>query len=129
MEKIDKFVRKRNELAERYEAQLENLPLVTPKLEKGNYSSWHLYVIRVDLNEVKLSYKSLFEALREEEIGVNLHYLPVHLQPYYKKMGFKEGDFPNAELHASSSISIPIYPEMTVKQQDYVIKTLDKILK
>ena len=71
----------------------------------------------------------MFEALREEEIGVNLHYLPVHLQPYYKKMGFKEGDFPNAELHASSSISIPIYPEMTVKQQDYVIKTLDKILK
>ena len=129
MEKIDKFVSKRNELAERYEGQLKNLPLVTPKLEKGNYSSWHLYVIRFDFNEVRLSYESLFKALREEGIGVNLHYLPVHLQPYYKKMGFKEGDFPNAELHACSSISIPIFPGMTVKQQDYVIKTLDKILK
>jgi len=94
-------------------------------INNENISSRHIYVIYVS-EEI---HRRVFEDLREAGIGVNLHYIPVHLQPYYQRQGFKKGDYPSAELHAKKAISLPIYPNLTFKEQDYIIDTMDKIIK
>ena len=99
------------------------------RLKDGNYSSFHLYVIRLKLDKLKKNYKTVFNELRKHKINVNLHYLPVHLHPFYKKMGFKQGDFPVSEIYAKEAISIPIYFDLTFDKQKYVAKILKKILK
>ena len=88
--------------------------LICSKQQKS-YSSFHLCVIRLK-NESKTFHKNIFENLRANQIGVQLHYLPVHLHPYYRDLGFKEGDFPEAELYANNAISIPIFPSLTKKK-------------
>jgi dTDP-4-amino-4,6-dideoxygalactose transaminase len=81
------------------------------------------------LNPVKNTRKEIFEALRKNDIGVNVHYIPVHTQSYYENIGFKKGDFPNAESYYESAISIPLFHAMTFEQQDQVIVALEKVLK
>lgn len=124
LRRLDAYVRKRNELAERYNKHLTNLPISLPETHTASYSARHLYVIRLHLQELKLTHLEIFDSLREAEIGVNLHYIPIHLQPYYSKYGFKSGDFPNAENYYKTAITLPLYPKLKNEEQDYVVKIL-----
>ena len=129
MNRLHDFVAKRNKLASRYDELLKDLPLVTPFQNDDSYSGRHLYVIRLDLSVISLSHKDVFEQLRESNIGVNLHYIPVHTQPYYKELGFEEGSFPEAEDYYKNAISIPLFHCMTEQQQSEVVNMLSLILK
>ncbi len=108
MNRLDEYVARRHEIANRYDELLAGLPLRTQV--RADYSALHLYVIRLNLDEMKKSHREVFVALRERGVGVNLHYIPVHTQPYYRAMGFAEGDFPEAERYYSEAISLPMYP-------------------
>ena len=127
--RLHDFVAKRNELAARYDELLKDLPLVVPKQIEDSYSGRHLYVIRIKLNEVTLSHKDIFTQLRENGIGVNLHYIPVHTQPYYQELGFKSGQFPESEKYYQEVISIPLFHTMAQIQQDKVVSVLEDIFK
>lgn len=128
MERLDQFVTRRHELARRYDTLLQSLPLVTPFQHSDSYSGLHLYVVRLRLDYISSSHLQVFESLREQGIGVNLHYIPVHLQPYYQKMGFKTGDFPDAEQYYAEAISLPMFQSMTDSQQDRVVAGMTKAL-
>lgn len=129
MERLDDYVSRRHALAKRYDEQLADLPVTLPWQHPDCYSSLHLYVIRLKLDQIGRTHREVFEALREQGIGVNLHYIPVHTQPYYQRMGFKAGDFPEAERYYAEAISLPLYPTMTTAQQDQVITALSKALR
>jgi UDP-4-amino-4,6-dideoxy-N-acetyl-beta-L-altrosamine transaminase len=126
--RLDEYVVRRHELARRYDELLADLPVITPWQHSDGYSGLHLYVIRLDDTQIKRSYRDVFEALREQGIGVNVHYIPVHTQPYYQQMGFKAGDFPQAESYYGSAISLPMFATMTVEQQDGVVAALRRAL-
>ena len=128
MKRLKKFVAARHKLATRYYEKLANLPITLPYQLPNTYSGLHLYVIRLNLNEITKTHKEVFDSLRENGVGVNLHYIPVHFQPYYQKMGFKQGDFPHAESYYSNAISLPMFHGMTYEQQDEVISKLTQIL-
>ncbi|GAB2579477.1 UDP-4-amino-4,6-dideoxy-N-acetyl-beta-L-altrosamine transaminase [Nitrincola alkalisediminis] len=128
MDRLMHYVARRHQIAKRYNTLLADLPLVTPWQHKDGYSAYHLYVIRLKLDQIKLSHVDVFEALRAKEIMVNLHYIPVHTQPYYEKMGFKQGDFPESEQYYAEAISIPMFPTLTDDQQDYVVDALKELL-
>lgn len=128
MSRLHDFVTKRNDLAERYDDLLKNLPIITPFQINDSYSGRHLYVIRLKLNELSLSHKEVFDKLRKNGLGVNLHYIPVHFQPYYQNLGFKQGQFPFAESYYRDAISIPLFHAMTVEQQDEVVSVLYDVL-
>ncbi len=129
MERLDEFVTLRHKRQKRYDELLKNLPVVTPYKDMDSYSALHLYPIQIQTDKVKNTRKEIFEALRKNNIGVNVHYIPVHTQPYYENIGFKKGDFPNAESYYKSAISIPLFHAMTFEQQDQVIMALEKVLK
>ncbi len=128
MEHLDNNVSSRHEIANRYNSKLVNLPITLPWQHPDSYSGFHLYVIRLILEEINLTHEEVFQALRARDIGVSLHYIPVHTHPYYEKMGFKKGQFPEAELYYSNAISLPLYPLLTKNQQDKVINDLKEIL-
>ena len=125
MQRLDEFVKRRRFLAERYNQLLQDLPLVLPWQHPDTESSWHLYVIRLKLNKISKSHRQVFEDLRQAKIGVNLHYIPVHTQPYYKQLGFKWGDFPQAEQYYREAISIPIYYGLTEENQKAIVWALN----
>lgn len=122
--RLDEFVTRRNEIAKRYDELLNDLPVKRPNLIAEAYSSWHLYPVRLRLDEINRTHREVFEALREAGIGVNLHYIPVHLQPYYRALGFEEGMFPEVESYGQDAISLPIYPTLSKQKQPYVIGSL-----
>ena len=126
--RLEEFVAARHKLAERYNEKLASLPIVLPYQLPNTYSGLHLFVIRLNLGEISKTHKQVFDELRGSGIGVNLHYIPVHLQPYYQKMGFKQGDFPHAEAYYANAISVPMFHGMTYEQQDEVISKLTQIL-
>ncbi len=128
MQRLEQFVATRHILAERYNLLLAELPVTLPYQLANTYSGLHLYVIRLKLDEISLTHKHVFDALREHGIGVNLHYIPVHTQPYYLQMGFSQGDFPEAEQYYREAISLPMFHAMTEEQQDEVVEVLTKIL-
>lgn len=128
MERLDAFVARRHELASRYDQVLEKLPVTIPWQHPASYSGLHLYVIRLQLDKIAKSHRQVFEALREQGIGVNLHYIPVPTQPYYRKMGFQAGDFPEAECYYSEAISLPMYQSLTDEQQNEVLRVLESVL-
>lgn len=128
MKRLKKFVAARHKLATRYYEKLANLPITLPYQLPNTYSGLHLYVIRLNLNEITKTHKEVFDSMRKNGVGVNLHYIPVHFQPYYQKMGFKQGDFPHAESYYSNAISLPMFHGMTYEQQDEVISKLTQIL-
>lgn len=121
--RLEEYVEQRCQRVARYNQALEHLPLTLPWQHAEGASAWHLYIIRVNVN-APISRNALFTALREADIGVNLHYIPVHLQPYYRSMGFKAGDFPRAEHYYQEAISLPLYPTLGFDDQDKVIKVL-----
>lgn len=125
--RLSEFIADRNRLAKRYDEKLADLPITLPKQTQTSASSWHLYVIQLKLDEIKLNHQQVFNALRQKDIGVNVHYIPIHLQPYYQKLGFKKGQFPNAEKYYQKAISIPLFHKMTDEQQDTVVKALKDI--
>lgn len=128
MQRLDEFVAKRHAIAKRYEELLVELPVITPWQHADGYSSLHLYVIRLRLGEIGKTHRQVFEALRTAGIGVNLHYIPVHRQPYYESLGFKVGYCPEAEKYYAEAISLPIYPGLVELQQDRVINVLRNCL-
>ena len=128
MKRLDEFVAARHAIAKIYDKKLNNMPIDLPCHLQNTYSGMHLYVIRLNLSKIKKSHKKVFKELRENGIGVNLHYIPVHIQPFYKRMGFNWGDFPEAENYYKEAISIPIFHGMNNEQQNEVIEILDKVL-
>ena len=128
MDRLDQYVLRRNQLAERYNKELASLPVTLPFQYSDAYSAFHLYVIRLKLDEISRTHWQVFTALRDKGIGVNLHYIPVHSQPYYQKLGFKKGDFPEAEAYYSEAISIPLYSVMTDKDQNEVVRSISQVL-
>lgn len=125
MQRLDHFMKKRREIAEKYNEKLKNLPLDLPPMDKN--SAWHLYVIRLT-KEAKTSRRELFDGLRAAGIGVNVHYIPIHTQPYYTELGFKKGDFPVAEEFYEQAISIPVFPLLNNEQQDYVVEKIRELI-
>jgi dTDP-4-amino-4,6-dideoxygalactose transaminase len=126
--RLDTFVTRRRELAARYDTLLAGLPLQLPARDDRAQSSWHLYVVRLRLDRIGRSHRQVFEALRAAGIGVNLHYIPVHLQPYYRALGFAAGHCPEAERYGGEAISLPLYPALSEAEQDYIATTLRELL-
>lgn len=128
LDKLEGFVARRRQLAARYTELLSDLPLSLPVAQADALSAWHLYVVRLRLDRLQRSHREIFEALREAGVGVNLHYIPVHLQPDYAQFGFSRGDFPEAERYYAEAISLPLFPGLTDEQQDYVVAQLRRLL-
>ena len=128
MQRLNEFISKRHTIAAQYDQMLSILPVVTPWQHPDSYSSYHLYIIRLKLDEIKKTHRQVYEALRAAGILVNLHYIPVYRQPYYEMMGFKLGYCAQAELFYSEVISIPMYPGFTDEQQNYVVAEIEKAI-
>ncbi|RXE55082.1 spore coat protein [Methanoculleus taiwanensis] len=126
--RLDAYITRRNALAERYNESLQDLPLELPTVLSGNRSAYHLYVVRLKQDMINKTHRQVFEDLRSQGIGVNLHYMPVHLQPYYRKLGFTEGSYPEAERHGQEAITLPLYPGLTEHDQNLVVKALQEAL-
>ena len=124
MTRLQAYITRRHEIADRYNELLADLPLTLPWQHPDSYSAYHLYIIRLQLHRVRPTHRRVFEALREKQIIVNLHYIPVHTQPYYQAMGFKVGDYPEAEQYYREAISIPMHPSLTDAQQDEVVDAI-----
>lgn len=129
LRRLDEFVAKRHVLANRYDQMLDKLPLDIPWQHPNSYSARHLYVIRLKLSEISMTHRQVFESLLAAGIGVNLHYIPIHTQPYYLGLGFKYGDFSESENYYKCAISLPIFPSLSFKEQDYVVDTLKNSLR
>jgi UDP-4-amino-4,6-dideoxy-N-acetyl-beta-L-altrosamine transaminase len=129
MQRVTQFVNARHQLAERYNKKLAELPVILPYQHEDSYSGLHLYVIRLKLSAISKTHKQVFDALRQSGIGVNVHYIPVHTQPYFQKLGFAQGDYPNAEHYYQEAISLPMFHTMTEEQQDRVVDALATVLK
>lgn len=128
LQRLDDYVLKRHELAERYNFLLRGLPVITPFENFDGYSSLHLYVIRLQLNQINKTRTEVFNELRTRGIGVNVHYIPIHTQPYYRQIGFAWGDFPVAEEYYREAISLPMFQTLTLEEQDVVVKSLTEVL-
>lgn len=123
MKRLDAFVARRHLIAKAYDQAFADLPVVTPWRNTDScYSAFHLYVIRLKLDEICRTHKEVFEALRASGVGVNLHYIPVYRQPYYYKLGFRPGYCPEAERYYAEAISLPIFPGITEDQQQWLVE-------
>jgi UDP-4-amino-4,6-dideoxy-N-acetyl-beta-L-altrosamine transaminase len=128
LDELDRFVKARHALVARYDKGLKNLPLTRPWQHPESFSAFHLYVIQVR-DDAPIDRRALFDRLRAEEILVNVHYIPIHTQPYYEALGFKRGDFPQAERYYQHAISLPLYAELSEADQDRVIAVLTEALR
>ncbi|MCD6732499.1 MAG: UDP-4-amino-4,6-dideoxy-N-acetyl-beta-L-altrosamine transaminase [Burkholderiaceae bacterium] len=126
--RLDDYVQRRHRLAARYDRLLDELPVTVPARATDAYSALHLYPIQVDVARCGRSRRQVFDALRAAGIGVNVHYIPVHTQPYYRRMGFAIGDFPHAEAYYAQAISLPMFATLTDAQQDEVVAALRRAL-
>lgn len=126
--RLDEFVARRHEIAARYDSKFRGLPLTPLEQASGTFSALHLYIVRLDLRRIRRTQVEVFNALRAAGIGVNLHYIPVHLQPYYRRLGFSPGDFPEAEAYYADAITLPMYPELTARDQDRVIRAVSEAI-
>lgn len=124
LDRLDSFVEKRNRLAESYNRAFNDLPLILPVVENCAYSSYHLYVIQLQEGLVNVCRKELFDTLRAKGVGVNVHYIPIHTQPYYQELGFRTGDYPAAEKYYRNAISLPLHPALTDEEQAYIISII-----
>jgi UDP-4-amino-4,6-dideoxy-N-acetyl-beta-L-altrosamine transaminase len=129
IKRLKKYVRRRHEIASRYNRDLATLPLTLPRQSDFASSAYHLYVVRLDLDAIApLSHVQVFQEMRDRGILVNIHYIPVHTQPYYQAMGFNWGDFPNAEGYYRNALSIPIYPKMNDLEHTQVIEAIHQVV-
>ena len=127
LQRLDSMQRARGSLADRYDQLLKELPLRLPQRLHDRESAWHLYAIELN-GQVGVSRAEVFKKLRSEGIGVNVHYIPIHTQPYFKRFGFRMGDFPCAERYYAGALSIPLFPAMTGEQQSEVVDCLHRAL-
>jgi len=125
LKRLDDYVSRRHELSTRYNELLKDFPLVIPYQHNDGYSAFHLYIIRL---KNKNKHKQVFEYLRKNGIGVNLHYIPVYHQPYYEAMGFKKGYCLEAENYYNEAISLPMYATLSEAEQDKVVAVLHEAL-
>ncbi|WP_432467955.1 UDP-4-amino-4,6-dideoxy-N-acetyl-beta-L-altrosamine transaminase [Agarivorans sp. Z349TD_8] len=125
LQRIDQWVTRRNELANHYDKLLMPLAVTAPKQHPDGISARHLYVIQLQQPEQRLS---VYLAMQAAGIGVNIHYIPVHTQPYYQALGHRLGDYPNAEKYYQAALSLPLFPALTNQQQDFIVATLAKAL-
>ncbi len=119
---LDEYIAARRQIASHYVSELTNTPLVLPRNIENSSSAWHLFVVHVAGNRDKLC-----ESLRDAGIGVNVHYVPIHTHPWFRARGFAPGDFPNAERHFDTAITLPLYPEISASQLDYIISTVSSM--
>jgi UDP-4-amino-4,6-dideoxy-N-acetyl-beta-L-altrosamine transaminase len=124
LSRLEDFLQRREALARRYDRLLAGLPVVTPWHAPQTRSGMHLYVVRLKPGETAQSHPQVFAQLRAAGIGVNLHYIPVYLQPYYRRLGFKTGHCPEAERYHAQAISLPMFPRLTQEEQDHVVVSL-----
>lgn len=129
LDRLDSYVARRHQLANRYAELLGGLPLTLPWQHPDSHSSFHLYVVQLQGEQAELQHRRVFERMRERGIGVNLHYIPVHRQPYYEKMGFRAGQFPEAERYYRVALSLPMYPTLSEAEQDRVAEVLSEALR
>jgi len=130
LRKIDKFIKKRREIVAKYNKEFKNLKEIILPVEK-NYvkSAWHIYVIQLCLDKLKTDRKKIFEELQKAGIGVQVHYLPLHLQPFYqRKFGYKLSDFPITEKYYRQAITLPLFPKITNKDVKKVIKVVKEVI-
>ena len=129
MQKVNEFVSKRRYLTKRYNELLKNINgIQLPDQNEDTKSSWHLYVVRVDFSKISKTKNQIFAEMKEKGICLNLHYIPVHTQPYYENLGFKGGDFPNSEKYYEEAFTLPLYYSLTDEQQDHIVKSLVEVL-
>jgi dTDP-4-amino-4,6-dideoxygalactose transaminase len=128
MERLNDYVSRRHVLAHRYSELLKGMKVTLPWQHADGYSGLHLYVVCLQLEKTLCTHAQVFGRMRDQGVGVNLHYIPVHSQPYYAKMGFKLGDFPEAERYYAAAISLPMYATMTFAQQDAVVAALQRAM-
>jgi len=124
LRRLDALHARRMALADRYDTLLATLPLKTPARQADRVSAWHLYAIELDSTRTQAKRLAVFQAFRDAGIGVNVHYIPIHTQPYYTRLGFKRGDFPAAEHYYDHAISLPLFPALTPDQQNKVVDVL-----
>lgn len=124
MSRLEGYVSRRHHIAKRYDQLLEGLPIITPWQQPDSYSGVHLYVIRLRLDKIRGTHRQVFELLRDQGIGVQLHYIPVHTQPYFMRMGYRLGDYPEAERYYAEALSLPMYPALSEAQQHQVVSAL-----
>lgn len=128
LQRLDSYVARRHELAKRYDDLLADMPLSTPWQHPDSYSGLHLYVVRLQLKQCAYSHREVFERLRASGIGVNVHYIPVHTQPFYRGLGFTNGEYPEAEQYYREAISLPMYQTLGDDQQDQVVVALQQAI-
>jgi len=128
-QRLDEFVQKRHSLVKVYNDGLRDLPLIRPYQHPDTDSAYHLYVVRLIETEAPISRLQFFQKLQEAGIKVNVHYIPVHLQPYYRQLGFRLGDFPEAESYYAQAVTLPLYNDLSEGDQSYVIETVRRLLK
>jgi len=124
--RVDAYVSRRQYLAQRYDELLAEQPVFLPRVSEDCYSAFHLYVTRIDPARCARPHVEVFQLLRDAGISVNLHYIPVYRQPYYRTMGYNPSDYPNAESYYSQAITLPLFPTMTEDMQDCVVEELTK---
>jgi UDP-4-amino-4,6-dideoxy-N-acetyl-beta-L-altrosamine transaminase len=126
--RIDAFVARRRELVRNYNEALADLPLTRPWQDPSTDPSWHLYVIRLALDRIKKTQRQVFEELHKAGIGANLHYIPVHLHPFYRALGFKRSDFPEAEKYYQEAVTLPLFTRLRPDEQNKVVTELRRII-
>ena len=129
LKKLNNFVIKRNQIADTYHSSLSHLNLQLPYRDNQYYSAQHLFIVRIQLNNINRKHYEVFNYLRDHNIGVNLHYIPIYKQPYYKSIGYRELDFPESESYYSEAITLPMFPELKNEEIKYIVSTLEKALK
>lgn len=125
--RLEVYVARRNLLANRYDEAFRSLPIELPLVLPENRSAYHLYVIRTRRGTISRTHRVAFDELRQRDVGVNVHYIPVHLHPYYRAYGFAPGQFPEAEAHGTSAITLPLYPGLSDSEQDRVIRAVTEV--
>ena len=125
--RLDSCIQRRNALARRYDEALKALPLQLPAVRAENRSAFHLYVVRIKRSMAGNTHRRVFDGLRSRGIAANLHYTPVHLQPYYRELGFSPGQFPEAESYGGDAITLPLYPTLSDHEQDQVVSALAQV--
>ncbi|GAC20839.1 UDP-4-amino-4,6-dideoxy-N-acetyl-beta-L-altrosamine transaminase [Paraglaciecola arctica] len=124
LKKLDVFIQKRSELAKVYDKELADLPLKLPIVQTQSQSAWHLYMVELTQHQ-RLD---VYQQLHNKGVGVNVHYIPIHLQPFYQQFGFKQGDFPVSEHFYQNALTLPLFPSLTATEQTKVIDTLHQVL-
>ena len=128
MDRLDEFVARRRALAARYGTLLQGLPVVTPYVMTEAHPSWHIYIIRINHEQIGKTKQQVFEAMKKRGIALNLHYIPVHRQPYYEKLGFHRGNFIQSEKYYEEAFTLPLFYELTDEQQNYIVESLRNVL-